>query len=147
MSCGGDFMSKSEDEAYSLFKNLSENSSSHEVSLLPHNPITQSEEIFNLEYSMNHNPRVNSHNLTPKLTPSSLIHYESCAFCASPTHHIIKCHAFAQLPPFIQAQLKTVCTPSPHYDSYNYIGEDHWSFHVTYASHTNSNPTGCMGLA
>ena len=103
-------MSKSEDEAYSLFEILSENSSNHESSLLPHDLVTQSEGIFNLEHSMNHNSKVNSHSLTPKITPSSLTHYESCAFCASPTHHVIKCHAFAQLPPFIQAQVKTVYT-------------------------------------
>ena len=70
MSCEGDFMSKSEDEAYSLFKNLSENSSNHEASLLPHDPVTQSEGTFNLEHSMNHNPKVNSHNLILKITPS-----------------------------------------------------------------------------
>ena len=128
MSCGGDFMSKNEDEAYSLFENLSENSSNHEASLLTHDPVTQSEGIFNPEH-----PRVNSHNLTPNLIPSSLPHHESCAFCASPTHPMIKCHAFAQLPPFIQAQLKTACTPSPHYDFYNYIGEDHSTF--SYNSH------------
>jgi hypothetical protein len=103
-SCGGTFMFKSENEAWILFDNLSENSIQHASSTSCRTPAPKAPKIENLfEASTPFDVTTKVDALSRKIdqllaagfAPTSFSHipprHEPCSFCSSAAHHVKDC--------------------------------------------------------
>ena len=156
-SCGGAFMSKSEDEAYTLFETLSENSINHASLSCYERSISQQKRVGIYEIKTSElNSKADLNIIAQKLDKVDLIaqkldqflnlgqqspaqytpasNYQViCSICASPTHHVSECPTVAQLPPLIQEQVQAAQGYSkplndPYSNSYNPGWRNHPNF-------------------
>jgi hypothetical protein len=129
-SCGGTFMLKSEDDAWTLFENLSENSLHHSSSGRRTN--TRSQTLYEVSQPLDLNAKVDA--LSRKLdqllasgfVPATASHihtpHNACSFCSDPSHQAGNCSIIGQSsePPFEHMNAVYSRPVSDHFNnSYN----------------------------
>jgi len=124
-ACGCTFMLKNEDEAWNLFKNLSDNSLHHASSGHPNTSASTTPEaggIYELNSSLDVSKKVDV--LTkmieqlmtvrlPSTPPPTVLPPQQptvCALCSSPSHHIVEYQLAPQFPEFVQEHVKAMQT-------------------------------------
>jgi hypothetical protein len=138
-ACGGTFMLKSEDEAWSLFETLSENSMHHATTsrfdkATPAQDSTKKAGIFEIGMNLELSNKVDQ--LSQKLDQFLLglsPAMQVCALCASPTHHVLECPVVPQYPEFVQEQAQMAQNfarpaPNPFANTYNPGWRNHPNF-------------------
>jgi Fe2+ or Zn2+ uptake regulation protein len=130
VSCEGTFMLKSEDDAWTLFENLSENSLHHSSSSRRTN--TRSQTLYEVSQPLDLNAKVDA--LSRKLdqllasgfVPETASHihkpHVACSFCSDPSHQAGNCLNVGQSsePPFEQMNAVYSRPVSDHFNnSYN----------------------------
>ena len=121
VSCGGTFMLKSEDDAWSIFETLAENSLHHASSSRTersNSTILKKADVF--EVSHDHELRSQVNSMAQKLdqllsvnkhsTPQPSQIDQVCALCSHPSHLASDCPTTAQFPEYIQEQVQAAQT-------------------------------------
>jgi hypothetical protein len=103
-SCGGTFMLKSEDDAWILFENLSENSLHHLSS--DHRTNAKSQTLYKVSQPLDLNAKVDALSrkldqlLASSFVPAIASHIhtprDACSFCSDPSHQARNCPIVGQ---------------------------------------------------
>jgi hypothetical protein len=156
-SCGGTFMLKSEDDAWILFENLTENSLHHSSSdrRAPASKNQRSETIFGVNHSLYVTTKVDA--LSRKLdqimaagfAPTIVSHIpppqEVCSFCSNPSHQAKDCFIIGQFSEVPHEQVNAVISRpvnDPYYHSYN----PGWRNHPNFSWQPPRNPGPSIGV-
>ena len=140
-SCGGTFMLKNEDEAWSLFETLSENSLHHASSSTSERRIIKKEGLYEINQVAGLQSTVEL--LSKKLdqvlagniskpstsTPPSL----ACQICLNPAHTAPDCPVSTQYPEFCEDQVNAVTNFRPRNDPYAPTYNPGWRNHPNFS--------------
>jgi hypothetical protein len=152
-SCGGTFMMKSENEAWILFDNLSENSVQHASTSrrTPTPKASKTENIFEASTPFDVTTKVDA--LSRKINqlmaagfaPTSSSHIspqqEPCSFCSSTMHHVRDCPAVGQFSELSTKQANVAFARpgnDPYSNTYNPVWRNHPNF--SWRAQASDNP-------
>jgi hypothetical protein len=153
-SCGGTFMLKSENEAWTLFENLGENSLQHASSSrrAPAPQTRRTEGLFEVGNPSDVTTKVDA--LSRKLdqlmaagfaptTSQPQVPHEPCSFCSSPAHHANDCPIIGQFSEMNNEQVNAAFSRpgnDPYSNSYNPGWRNHPNFSWRAQAPGNSAP-------
>jgi hypothetical protein len=156
-SYGGTFMLKSEDDAWILFENLTENSLYHSSSgrRAPASKNQRSETIFGVSHSLDVTTKVDA--LSRKLdqimatgfAPTTVSHIpppqEVCSFCSNPSHQAKDCSVIGQFSEVPHEQVNAAIS-RPVNDPYSHSYNPGWRNHSNFSWRPPGNPEPPIGV-